>query len=109
MFVDDAVDAFLRAGTSEECNGGVYNVGGSEAINLRDLATKLLQVAGTGRVRHVEWPLEKKAIDIGDFYADCSKLTRTVGWRPMTSLDKGLARTVAFYRNHLAHYVSDVS
>ena len=109
VFVDDAVDAFLRAGTSEECNGGVYNVGGSEAINLRDLATKLLQVAGTGRVRHVEWPLEKKAIDIGDFYADCSKLTRTVGWRPMTSLDKGLARTVAFYRNHLAHYVSDVS
>ena len=109
VFVDDAVDAFLRAGTSEECNGGVYNVGGSEAINLRDLATKLLEVAGTGRVRYVEWPLEKKAIDIGDFYADCSKLTRTVGWQPTTSLDKGLARTVAFYRNHLAHYVSDVS
>ena len=109
VFVDDAVDAFLRAGTSEECNGGVYNVGGSEAINLRDLATKLLEVAGTGRVRHVEWPLKKKAIDIGDFYADCSKLTRTVGWRPMTSLDVGLARTVAFYQNHLAHYVSDVS
>ena len=109
VFVDDAVDAFLRAGTSEECNGGVYNVGGSEAINLRDLATKLLEVAGTGRVRYVEWPLEKKAIDIGDFYADCSKLTRTVGWQPTTSLDKGLAKTVAFYRNHLAHYVSDVS
>ncbi len=109
VFVDDAVDAFLRAGTSEECNGGVYNVGGYEAINLRDLTTKLLEVAGTGRVRYVEWPLEKKAIDIGDFYADCSKLTQTVGWQPMTSLDKGLARTVAFYRNHLAHYVSDVS
>ena len=109
VFVDDAVDAFLRAGTSEECNGGVYNVGGSEAINLRDLTTKLLEVAGTGRVRYVEWPLEKKAIDIGDFYADCSKLTQTVGWQPTTSLDKGLARTVAFYRNHLAHYVSDVS
>ncbi len=109
VFVDDAVDAFLRAGTSEECNGGVYNVGGSEAINLRDLATKLLEVAGTGRVRYVEWPQEKKAIDIGDFYADCSKLTRTVGWQPTTSLDKGLASTVAFYRNHLAHYVSDVS
>ena len=109
VFVDDAVDAFLRAGTSEECNGGVYNVGGSEPINLRDLAKKLLEVAGTGRVRHVEWPPEKKAIDIGDFYADCSKLTRTVGWRPTTFLDEGLARTVAFYRNHLAHYVSDVS
>ena len=107
VFVDDAADAFLRAGTSEKCNGGVYNIGGAEPINLRDLSTKLLEVAGTGRVRYVEWPSEKKAIDIGDFYADSSKFTRTVGWRPTIPLVEGLTRTVEFYREHLERYLSD--
>ena len=107
VFVDDAADAFLRAGTSEKCNGGVYNIGGAEQINLRDLSTKLLEVAGTGRVRYVEWPSEKKAIDIGDFYADSSKFTRTVGWRPTIPLVEGLTRTVEFYREHLERYLSD--
>ena len=107
VFVDDAADAFLRAGTSEKCNGGVYNIGGAEPINLRDLSTTLLEVTGTGRVRYVEGPSEKKAIDIGDFYADSSKVTRTVGWRPTIPLVEGLTRTVEFYREHLERYLSD--
>ena len=36
----------------------------------------------SGRYRLVEWPPEKKAIDIGDFYADSSLIYRTLGWEP---------------------------
>ncbi|HAK56487.1 MAG: NAD-dependent epimerase/dehydratase family protein [Vicinamibacterales bacterium] len=107
VFVDDAAEAFLKAGASEECDGGVYNIGGTEPLSLRDLVQKLLGVAKAGRVRYVEWPPEKKRIDIGDFYADSSKFTRTVGWRPTVSLDEGLTRAVTFYREHLEHYVGD--
>ncbi len=107
VFVDDAADAFLKAGAAEACNGGVYNVGGTEPISLRDLVQELLTVAGTGRVRYVEWPPDKKAIDIGDFYTDSTKFAETVGWRPMISLREGLTRAVEFYREHLEHYVSD--
>ena len=32
------------------------------------------------------------------------KIRRLVGWRPRTSLTEGLARTVAFYRQHKQHY-----
>jgi UDP-glucose 4-epimerase len=107
VFVDDAAAAFLLAGATAECDGDIYNVGGTEPISLRDLVGKLLEVAGTGRVRYVDWPAEKKAIDIGDFYADSTKFTRTVGWQPTVDLSGGLTRTVAFYREHLAHYVDD--
>ena len=51
--------------------------------------------------------LEKKAIDIGDFYADSTKFAHAVGWRPTIPLGEGLTRTVKFYREHLEHYVSD--
>jgi UDP-glucose 4-epimerase len=105
VYVDDAADAFLRAGASDACNGEVFNVGGSEPVCHRDLVHLLLEVAGTGTVRYVEWPAEKKAIDIGSFYADSAKFRAVTGWEPRVPLREGLARTVAYYREHLAHYL----
>jgi UDP-glucose 4-epimerase len=108
VYVDDAADAFLRAGASDACNGEVFNVGGSEPIAHRDLVTLLIDVAGTGRVRFVEWPPEKKAIDIGSFYADSAKFTAATGWQPAVGLRAGLTRTVAYYREHLARYLDQL-
>jgi UDP-glucose 4-epimerase len=105
VYVDDAADAFLRAGATDACNGEVFNVGGDAPISLKDLASKLVSVAGGGRVECVAWPEDKKAIDIGSFYADSSKLRRATGWAPAVSLDEGLGRAVDFYRANLAHYV----
>ena len=109
VFVDDACDAFLRAGASDACNGQVFNVGGIESISLRGLVEQMIAIGGTGRYRLVEWPPEKKAIDIGDFHADSSLIRRTLGWQAVTPLADGLRRTIEFYRAHLHHYVSDAS
>ena len=67
MFVEDAVDAFLRAGVNDACNGEVFHVGGGQPISHRALVTMLLEVAGHGSMVFVEWPADKKAIDIGSF------------------------------------------
>jgi UDP-glucose 4-epimerase len=107
VYVDDAADAFLRAGALDACNGEVFNVGGAEAISHRELVALLLDVAGAGSVRFVEWPPDAKAIDIGSFYADSSKFARTTGWRPAVGLREGLTRTVAFYRDHLPRYLDE--
>jgi UDP-glucose 4-epimerase len=105
VFVDDAADAFLRAGAAAACDGEVFNVGGLEPIAHRDLVELLLQVAGTGRVKYVPWPPEKKAIDIGSFYSDSSKFTAATGWAPRVALREGFERTIAFYRANRSHYV----
>jgi len=109
VYVDDAADAFLRAGASDRSNGEVFNVGGAEAISLREVVDLLINVAGTGSYRLIEWPQEKKAIDIGDFHADSSLIGRTLGWVPTTTLRDGLRRTVEFYRAHMSHYVASGS
>jgi UDP-glucose 4-epimerase len=108
VFVDDAADAFMRAGASDACDGEVFNVGGDEPVSHQQLVALLLDVAGTGSVRHVEWPEDKKRIDIGSFYTDSSKFRRAVGWQPQVDLRTGLERTIAFYRAHLATYTADV-
>jgi UDP-glucose 4-epimerase len=109
VYVDDAADAFLRAGASDACNGEVFNVGGDEAISHRNLTSLLVELAGGGRVEYVEWPPEKKSIDIGDFYADSSKFRRATGWAPTIDLREGMRRTIQFYREHYDRYVDGSS
>jgi UDP-glucose 4-epimerase len=105
VYVDDAADAFLRAGADDASNGQVFNVGGGEPVSHRALVEMLIGAAGSGRYRFVDWPPEKKAIDIGDFYADSSLIERTLGWKPAVGLCEGLRRTIEFYRANLPHYI----
>jgi UDP-glucose 4-epimerase len=105
VYVDDAADAFLRAGVCDECDGDVFNVGGHEPISHRDLVALLLDVAGAGRVTYVPWPVDKKQIDIGSFYSDSSKFKKATGWSSSVGLGEGLRRTIEFYRAHMGRYV----
>ena len=105
VYVDDVADAFLRAGTSDACNGGVFNVGGSEPISHRDLVAMLIDEAGCGSVKFVEWPDDKRRIDIGSFYSDSTKFQKTTGWMPTVDLRHGFASTLAYYREHFDRYV----
>lgn len=82
VYVDDAADAFLRAGATDAVNGQALNVGGHEPIAHKALVALLLEVAGAGRMELVEWPAEKKKIDIGSFYSDSSRFTAATGWAP---------------------------
>ncbi len=87
------------------CDGDVFNVGGAEPIAHRDLVSLLIETAGSGRVRYVDWPEEKKRIDIGSFYSDSTKFERAVGWKPRVGLREGLRRTLDFYREFGSHYL----
>jgi UDP-glucose 4-epimerase len=103
-YVDDAVRAFLLAATHEEAAGQVYNLGSDEVVSLRDLAELLVGVAGEGSFELVPFPPDRKAIDIGDYYGDFSRIRGSLGWEPRIGLEEGLARSVAFYRRHGAEY-----
>jgi UDP-glucose 4-epimerase len=107
VFVDDAAEAFLCAGASDACNGDVFNIGGDEPVSHRDLVSLLIEVAGSGSVEFVDWPAEKKAIDIGSFCSDSRKFRSAVGWQPRVALREGIERTLAYYRAHFAEYVTE--
>jgi UDP-glucose 4-epimerase len=109
VYVDDVADAFLRAGATDAVNGDVFNVGGAEPISHKNLAETLVNEAGHGSVRFVDWPAEIKRIDIGSFYCDSSKFTRATGWRPTVNLREGFRRTLAYYREHLGQYLGEAA
>ena len=103
--VDDVVAAMLAAGTCDQANGLVFNLGGHEIVSLKQLADMLVDVNGGGEYRIREFPEERKKIDIGDFYADYSKFEQTSGWKPSIGLREGLSSTLAFYRQQLSEYI----
>jgi UDP-glucose 4-epimerase len=105
VHVDDVADAFLRAGATDAVNGDVFNVGGSEPIAHVDLVRLLIDEAGRGTMRLVEWPDDIKRIDVGSFYCDSGKFQAATGWRAAVSLREGLTRTLAYYRAHFDRYV----
>jgi UDP-glucose 4-epimerase len=105
VYVDDVVEAFLCAGATESLHGDVFNIGGSEPTRHRDLVRSLIEIAGSGTVRFVDWPAEQQAIDIGSFYSESTKFRSATGLAPKIGLQEGLQRTVDYYRRHLSRYL----
>lgn len=104
-YVDDAVDAFLLSAVNEKALGQVFNLGGCEVINLSDLAALVVKVNHGGNYQIREFPLERKRIDIGDYYADDQFVRGTLGWQPKITLHEGLERTLIFFREHFSQYL----
>jgi len=103
-YVDDVVEALLLCAASEDANGEIFNLGADDPINLKDTAELLIRVHGRGEYQIVPFPADRKAIDIGDYYADYRKIRSKLGWKPAVPLEQGLARTMAYYQKHAEHY-----
>jgi UDP-glucose 4-epimerase len=104
-YVDDVVDAFLLAATTEGIAGQVFNLGSPEVVSLKQLAMLLVDVNGGGSFEIKEFPAERKRIDIGDYYSDFAAIGRAVGWQPRVPLRDGLKRTLGFFRERLERYL----
>jgi len=61
-------------------------------------------VAEAASWRLVPFPEERRSIDIGDYFADDSKIRSLLGWEPRVGLREGLERSLAYYREHGADY-----
>jgi UDP-glucose 4-epimerase len=103
-YVDDCVDALLLAGASGVANGKVYNLGSKEVVGLKALAEIMVELGYGGAFELIDFPPERKVIDIGDYYSDFSLITKELGWTPKISLKEGLIRSVDYYQKNYRHY-----
>jgi UDP-glucose 4-epimerase len=104
-FVEDVVDAMLRAAASGAVWGEVFNLGSDAPISLKDLVESMIDAAGAGSYRLTPFPEDRARIDIGSCYCSFEKIRRALGWTPRTPLRDGLERTICYYRDNLRHYV----
>ncbi len=104
LYVDDAVDAFLRAGVQPAADGRAFNIASGRGRGVRALAEATVAAAGRGSVRLVEYPTDHRPIEVGDYVGDITAARATLGWQPSMPLEEGLARTVAFFEPRREQY-----
>jgi UDP-glucose 4-epimerase len=104
LYVDDLVDCFLQVAACDRAYGEVFNVGSGIPISFIELAKKIVQIAGKGKVAFTEFTQERKEVEPGDYYTDISKIKKIVGWEPKMGLEEGLRKTVEFYKKYKKEY-----
>lgn len=106
IFVDDLTDAFVIAGISPNLKKRVYNVGSGIGTHFIDMAKSIVNIVGKGEIiKNIPWPENYENFETGDFYADITRISREFGWKPSTSLEKGLEKTIEFYKKHKNKYI----
>ncbi|KAA0097564.1 NAD-dependent epimerase/dehydratase family protein [Mycolicibacterium sp. P1-18] len=98
VFVDDVVDAFVRA-SGQAGSGQRFNAGTGIETSTRALHTAVAAAAGTPDEPELHPPrlgdLRRSCLDIG-------RATDVLGWTPKVPLADGIDRTVGFFRDQLA-------
>jgi glucose-1-phosphate thymidylyltransferase len=111
-YIDDVVEALLILVSSEKTAGQAYNLGccvdssgeivtfkGGNLKTIKELAQTVINIAQSGSIKEIPYPENRKNAEPGHFCADISKIL-TMGWRPKTSLEEGIKKTIDFAKKH---------
>jgi UDP-glucose 4-epimerase len=95
VFVDDVVDAFVKA--SGEAGGGQrFNVGTGVETSVRQLHSLVAAAAGAPDEPEFHPPrlgeLKRSSLDI-------SRAKQVLGWAPQVAIAEGVAKTVEYFRS----------
>lgn len=104
LFIDDTVDALLRAGAMPEAVGKIFNVSSGKGMNFIELAELVVKTLGSGRTEFAEMPRDRAAIEPGDYVGDNTLIKTTLGFEPHDDMAGGILKTAEYYRKHKEHY-----
>jgi UDP-glucose 4-epimerase len=94
-YVDDAVDANLRAAASD-IEGETFNIGTGGRVTINGLIDKVEEMTGESLA------VERIPAQKGDVDSTCADITRArtvLGWKPGVSLDTGLRKEIRWMKN----------
>lgn len=96
-YITDISDGIVTAGLDPRGENEDFNVGDDTAISIEELAQKIWTLCGRSepfRLSHSP----ALAFDIQRRIPDVHKSGRMLGWRPKTSLEEGLRKTIEWLR-----------
>lgn len=101
VFVDDIVDANIKAMDYDGQNFQIFNIGSGVGISINQLALKILEITQShSKIVH-------GSLRDGDIYysvANIQKAKEGLGWEPKTSLEEGLKKTVSYFKGKMQNH-----
>jgi nucleoside-diphosphate-sugar epimerase len=95
-YIDNVVDANIRAAHSEKGLGTTMNVANGERVSLNELLATLRSITGQTDVEPVFEP--ERTGDVKHSQADNSRAVELLGYQKLVGLDEGLKRTIEWWK-----------
>ena len=92
LYVDDAVEIMWQAIHEPRLEGESYFATGDQHLSVREIADTIVRVFQRGRITTVEWPDERKRIEIDHVEFSSDRLRGIVDWQPNVDFEEGLKR-----------------
>lgn len=103
-YSEDVVDAFLLAAASDDADGEIFNLGADDPLTLLKTA-EIMTEKDCGSFNLIAFPEDRQKIDIGDYYGDYRKIRAKLGWKPSTSFEGGIYRTIEYFKKNINFYI----
>jgi UDP-glucose 4-epimerase len=100
-YVENAVQALIKAAEAPDVSGNVYNVGTGRSVNLLELVEQLNKVLGTDLTPTFG---PARAGDVKYSKADIRRTRQDLGYDPAVTFEDGLRRTVAWYLESIGSF-----
>jgi len=97
LYVEDAAEAFVAAATTQDAIGGTFNICTGSTVTVRDVVRLVLEQTGSPSPARFG-ALSYRPTELAVLSGDPSRAERVLGWRARVSLEEGLARTIAWFR-----------
>jgi len=92
LYVDDAVDILWQAAFEPQLTGESWFATGDQHFSVAEIAAQIVHVLGRGKVKHIEWPDERRRIEIERVEFSSQRLRAIVNWTPRYDFTAGLKR-----------------
>ena len=104
IYIDDVIDAYLQCiNKAEALRGQVLNIGSGKEVSIPSLCEKIKAIGGFVNVVRQE-PGQPRLGESPRWQADISKAKELLGWYPRHSLEQGLEKTIAWFRENQKIY-----
>jgi len=90
MHVDDATDVLWMAAKEPGLMGETYFATGNEHFSVREIADTVVEVFGRGKVVFVDWPEERRRVEVEEVRISSSRLQTKLNWKPRIPFIEGL-------------------
>ena len=98
VYVKDTVEGFVRIAESETALGEEINIATGKEISVGELAGELIrQINPKARIVCEKRRVRPENGEVERLCGSNDKIHRLTGWKPRTSLEKGLAETIRWF------------
>lgn len=108
-YVKDTARGFIEIAKSDKTIGQEVNIATQQEISIGELAQELIrQINPNAKIVCDEQRLRPEKSEVNRLLGSNEKIKQLTNWEPKYTFSEGLAETIAFLKNNLDKYKSDI-